>query len=132
MNNYDEIINYPHYELKYHKRMSKSSRASQFASFQALTGYEEEVEETRRLTSEKIELSEDKKTLLNNSLQILEEHIKERPLITITYFEKDKKKRGGSYQEYRGHLKKIDSISHTIILVDKREIPIENIVKISQ
>ena len=33
---YDEIINLPHYEPKYHKRMSKSQRAAQFSPFSAV------------------------------------------------------------------------------------------------
>ena len=53
--NYEDIINLPHYEPKYHPRMSKHNRAAQFAPFAALTGYEEQVKETARLTEKKIE-----------------------------------------------------------------------------
>ena len=45
---YDEIINLPHYEPKYHKRMSKSQRAAQFSPFSALTGYDEMVKEIEK------------------------------------------------------------------------------------
>ena len=45
MNKYDDIINLPHYEPKYHPRMSKYKRSAQFAPFAALTGYEDEIEE---------------------------------------------------------------------------------------
>ena len=38
-NDYDDIINLPHYEPKHHPRMSMWSRAAQFAPFAALTGY---------------------------------------------------------------------------------------------
>lgn len=43
-NQYDDIINLPHYEPKRHKRMSMGSRAAQFAPFAALTGFEDEIE----------------------------------------------------------------------------------------
>ena len=46
MNKYEDIINLPHYEPKYHSRMSIDKRAGQFAPFAALTGYDEEIEET--------------------------------------------------------------------------------------
>ena len=45
MSKYDDIINLPHYELKYHKRMSMESRSGQFAPFAALTGYDDQVKE---------------------------------------------------------------------------------------
>ena len=44
--NYEDIINLPHYEPKYHTRMSIEARSAQFAPFSALTGYEEKVKET--------------------------------------------------------------------------------------
>lgn len=41
---YDDIINIPHWDPKFHKRMSVQSRAAQFAPFSALTGFDEMVE----------------------------------------------------------------------------------------
>lgn len=41
MNEYDDIINLPHYEPKSHPRMPMEARAAQFAPFAALNGYEE-------------------------------------------------------------------------------------------
>lgn len=55
MGKYDDIINLPHYEPKNHKRMSMYARAAQFAAFAALTGYEETVKETERLTTARVE-----------------------------------------------------------------------------
>ena len=45
-NDYDDIINLPHYEPKHHPRMSMWSRAAQFAPFAALTGYEDAIKDT--------------------------------------------------------------------------------------
>ena len=67
---YDSIINLPHYEPKYHKRMSKMQRAAQFNPFSALTGYDDMVKEVSRLVNERIEISEDKKEEINNKNRI--------------------------------------------------------------
>ena len=45
MDNYDDIINLPHYEPKHHPRMSMWNRAAQFAPFAALTGYDAAIRE---------------------------------------------------------------------------------------
>ena len=45
-NNYDDIINLPHYEPKHHPRMSMWNRAAQFAPFAALTGFDDAIKET--------------------------------------------------------------------------------------
>ena len=44
-NDYDDIINLPHYEPKHHPRMSMWNRAAQFAPFAALTGYDDAIRE---------------------------------------------------------------------------------------
>ena len=45
-NDYDDIINLPHYEPKHHPRMSMWNRAAQFAPFAALTGYDAAIKNT--------------------------------------------------------------------------------------
>ena len=55
MNNYDDIINLPHHVSKKHPRMSLEARSAQFAPFAALTGYDEVIEETTRLSEQKVE-----------------------------------------------------------------------------
>ena len=58
MNEYQDIISLPHYELKYHPRMSMEKRAAQFASFDALLGFKEEIKEKGRRTTLKKQLTE--------------------------------------------------------------------------
>lgn len=43
---YDDIINLPHHEPRYHSRMSMRQRAAQFAPFAALKGSYESLKET--------------------------------------------------------------------------------------
>ena len=61
MRKYDDIINLPHHVSKKHSQMSQEARAAQFAPFAALTGYDDAVKETARLTDDRIELDEEMK-----------------------------------------------------------------------
>lgn len=45
-NSYDDIINMEHHVSKKHMQMPLKDRAAQFAPFAALTGFDEEVNET--------------------------------------------------------------------------------------
>lgn len=131
MNKYENIINLPHYELKNHKRMSMESRATQFSPFAALTGYSESVKETARLTEKKRELSEYMKSIINMKLQLIKEHIKDRPKIIVLYYVKDEKKSGGKYLEYTGCVRRIDTANKKIIFVDKKCINLDDIYEIN-
>lgn len=128
MNKYDDIINLPRYEIK-HKRMSIESRSAQFAPFSALTGYEDEVRETGRVTDNKIELDDEQKQIINNKLLYV--LINNDSEVTITYFVRDLKKSGGKYVDKTGYIKKIDRIKQLIIFTDKTQIVIDDIINVS-
>ena len=130
MKSYDNIIELPHFEPKYHQRMSIYNRSAQFAPFAALTGYEDAVKEKGRLTDNKIELTEDTKNLIDMELQQIAEHIKEHPMVKVLYFVKDIRKSGGKYTEYVGRVKKIDSIEYKIVFQDGFSIDLDNIMDI--
>ena len=55
---YKDIINLPHHQSKRRPRMSMIDRAAQFSPFAALTGHNDAIIETARLTDRKIELDE--------------------------------------------------------------------------
>jgi hypothetical protein len=131
IDNYEDVITLPHYEPKNHKRMGISNRASQFAPFAALTGYEDQIKETARLTDKKIEIDETSKNILNNKLQIINNKIKEKPEVSITYFIYDKKKSGGAYTTITGNVKKIDSIEKFIIINENTKIFMKDILSIT-
>lgn len=130
-NKYDDIINLPHHISKKHPRMSLEARSAQFAPFAALTGYEELLKETSRLTDEEIEMSEDQKELLDSKIQILKENIETTPLATVTYFIKDSKKDGGMYQTITGKIIKINEYTQSIIFEEGKEIFLKDIVDLS-
>ena len=130
MGKYDDIIDLPHHISTTHHRMSMLERAAQFQPFRALTGYEDAVRETARLTDDRVELTEDEKALLDGKLQRLADNLASHPLVTVTYFQPDKKKAGGAYVTATGELKKIDDFTSTLLLTGGERIPIENIVDI--
>lgn len=128
---YDDIINMPRHISKKHPQMSLEARSAQFAPFAALTGYDEQIEETSRVTCQKKELNEELKEILNKKLQIIQEKINTKPEITVTYFIEDLKKNGGEYVTITGKARKIDKNKQLIVLEDKKTIPISDIVEIS-
>ena len=50
---YDDIIHLPHHQSSLRLHMPLRDRAAQFSPFAALTGYDQAVEETARLTDER-------------------------------------------------------------------------------
>ena len=132
MENYNDIINLPHYEPKKHPRMNRTMRAAQFAPFAALTGYGDAVKETARYTEKRIELNEEEKEVLNDKLQILQNEIESNPQVTITYFVPDIRKEGGEYITITGNIKRIDEYNGKIIFVDRAEVRINDIVDVKK
>lgn len=127
---YEDIINLPHHVSKTRKPMSLENRSAQFAPFAALTGYGEAIQETSRLTTNKKNLSETEKSIIDNKLRILNSSIKDKPLATITYFVPDSKKSGGKYITESGNIRRIDVINNEIIFVNKKIIKITDIIDI--
>ena len=130
MSEFENILDLKHFEpSSKHPRMTLYKRSAQFAPFAALSGYSEQIDETKRLTTRKIELSEDKKEEINNNLSIL---LSNNNLIAkIIYFLKDKYKSGGKYISISGKIMKYDDIKRFIILENKQKISIDNIVDLS-
>lgn len=127
---YDDILHLPHPTSKRHPRMPIVDRAAQFSPFAALTGHRAAIEETARVTDRRIELDEDAKEQLDQTLQLLLERIDEQPEITVTWFSPDKKKAGGQYHTATGKLKRIDSREGRLILTDGNQIPLEDLLEI--
>ena len=107
------------------------SRAAQFAPFSALTGYDDVVQETARLTNRKVELDEYEKEHINEQLMFLQEHQKEKPEVVVTHFVPDGKKAGGCYAKTAGIVKKIDAFRQELIFSDGTKIPVDAILEIS-
>lgn len=124
---YDDLLDLPHHVSVVHPHMSLYDRAAQFAPFKALTGYEDDVEETTRLTDERIELDEERIEQLDARLQLLEEHLSDAPVVTVTYFRPDELKSGGAYLTVTGSVNKIDTVGRVLVLRDGSRVPMDDL-----
>ena len=127
---YGDIINLPHPESKKHKRMSMRDRAAQFSPFAALTGHDAAIKETARLTDGFVDLDESMKATLDEKLVLILEKLNEKPMVTITYFLKDEKKAGGSYEVAEGWIRKVDFYERVIEMGDRSKILLDHVVDI--
>lgn len=129
MKKYNDIINLSRPESK-HPRMSLHQRSAQFAPFAALTGYNEQVSETARITENKIEIDDEIKNELDSKFLIIKNKINEKPKVSIKYFIKDTKKSGGKYETVIKNIKKLDEFNYRIIFTDNSFIDMKDIYEI--
>ncbi len=120
---YDDIINLPRPDSTRHARMSPLGRAAQFAPFAALTGFDDCIDETARLTDRCPELTEEDFLRINAQLCDLMGRLHEQPEITLTCFEPDEKKPGGAYRSVTGQVRRIDEVGKSVVFTDGRVIP---------
>ena len=107
--------------------MSAVERGAQFSPFAALSGYEEAVRETARLTDTRTELTEDEKSELDGRLRLIVDRLEQRPTVRITYFLPDEKKAGGEYVIASGAVRAIDSFERCVRMESGEVIPIDRI-----
>lgn len=129
-NKYADIISLPHHKSSGRKQMSLYDRAAQFSPFAALTGHDEALKETARLTDGKPELDESEKLAISQKLQMIISLLPEQIKVSIMHFVPDSKKTGGRYLVSSGYIKKFDSFRRKIFMSDKTEIDIENIIRV--
>ena len=127
---YDDIIGLPHHVSSVHPQMSMYSRAAQFAPFSALTGHEEAIRETARLTDSMTELAPEEAGILDRRLSRLLSSEGERPEATVTFFEPDAKKNGGAYRQITGRIRKADPVERIVEMDDGTRIPMDSITYI--
>ncbi|MCM1120775.1 MAG: YolD-like family protein [bacterium] len=129
---YEDILYLPHPVSRRHPQMPLQDRAAQFAPFAALTGHDEAVKETARLTDSYIELEEGQRERLDQRLSLLIKALRENPaqepIITVTCFKPDEKKDGGAYVPVCGRVKKVDAYRRELVLKDGTALPMGNII----
>ena len=122
MKRYEDMLDLPRPVSKNRKHMSNADRAAQFSPFSALTGYEELIEETGRLTEERRELSEAEQEALDRRLCILQEVQNEGTAVSVVFFEEDEYKEGGHYTVYTGILKQVNTEEQYLKMADGKRI----------
>lgn len=110
------------------RSMARLDRAAQFAPFSALTGYEEAIDETARLTSQRPELSEGEQEEINAALQYIAAHLAEQPAVTVTWFCEDPRKQGGETRTELLHIQKFDQTRRILTSVEGEKIPVDDIL----
>lgn len=125
---YSDIILLPHPVSGRRQRMSRRNRAAQFAPFAALTGYEDAVSETARLTEQRAVLTEDACAALDERLQCLQEQLAQRPTVYVTRFVPDCRKEGGAYVTFVGQVRCLDFCDGLMVFADGTRLPLAEIV----
>ncbi len=127
---YDDMLDLPHHTSPRHPRMSLRDRAAQFAPFSALTGYDDVIDQTARLTDGRIVLSEDARAMLDVKQRILEKRIEDQPQVTVVHFVADKRKSGGAYRSFTGKLVRMDELEREMIFADGTRIKTSDVIEI--
>lgn len=123
MSRYDDILLLPRHVSVRRAPMSMIDRAAQFSPFAALTGYDGVIAETARLTEQCMELDGESIQQLDLQLQKLQELLPLRPIVTVTWFQPDERKDGGSYRTKTGPVKGMDTVERYLLFADRTRIP---------
>jgi len=123
---YADIIDREHPVSAKHPPMSRLNRASQFAPFAALTGYDDLIRESERETDARMELDESSIEELNRKLVWLLRQ-DDPPEASFTFFVPDSKKAGGAYETVTGKLLRYDQFFRSITLDSEETLFIDDI-----
>lgn len=127
---YEDIVNLPHHESLYRRRMPIGDRAAQFSPFAALTGHDDAIRETERRTEKRIDLDEDQKIRLDEKFCEIKARIDQRPCVTLTCFKEDALKEGGSYEDVTVIVRGIDFCSRALLTEEGFFVPIDDVYDI--
>lgn len=126
---YDDIILMKHHRSLVRRPMSQVDRAAQFSPFSALTGLNEELDETARLTENMPVLSEGQTEAINEKLKYISDHHTD-DIFQVTYFEPDPFKDGGRFLTVSSRAKRFDEASSSLILENGHCVKAEYILQI--
>ena len=124
---YEDILHLSHPNSPKHPRMPIGDRAAQFAPFAALTGYDDVIVETARLTDDPASLTEESLAILDSKLKALEGILEAMPEVTVRFFETDKRKQGGAYRTVTKALCRVERLDRYLLMADGERIPLDQI-----
>ena len=117
-----KLLDYNWTGPKDHPHLGADKRAAQFLPFAALTGYDEAVQESGRLTTKRPILTEEERGRINDYLMELALDIdpanRKGPLVQVTWYKKDQKKSGGmeGSSTMEGASSKLEEISDAVYI----------------
>ncbi len=103
-------------------------RAAQFSPFAALSGYDEAVNETMRVTKSKRLLDDDARNDIDRTLRLA--LLSHKP-VRITYYVPDPSKPGGSYITFTGCIHQVYMLEDVVVMDDGSAILMYNITDVS-
>jgi hypothetical protein len=124
---YSDIINRPRHVSSLFPHMPMSDRAAQFMPFDALTGFDEAIDETERLTDERRSLSEGDLEAMDERMAFLLERGLPSSEVELTVFVRDEKKEGGRFETVRGRIRSISGADGRIVMEDGTSIPLADV-----
>ena len=127
MGKYDAILDHPHHVSMVHPQMSMINRAAQFSPFAALTGYDDQIAETARLTDRRIELTEAEEAEISKALG----RLMKGDEVEITFFVPDKMKAGGRYVTENVVVKQMIPTEGKMVLMDGQSIEMSAIIEVN-
>ena len=127
---YADLLHMPRPAQHVRPAMPRQDRAAQFAPFAALTGHNAAIVETARITQARIQLTEEERERLDGKQQLLQAHLSQCPVVTVTYFQPDERKEGGTYQKVSGRFRGINDLRRILFLTEGMEIPLDDIVEL--
>lgn len=127
MDDFADIMDLPHHVSERRRKMTVYERAAQFSAFAALTGYDEAIDETARLTAPRDAMSEDDLAALDAAVRKLLDAEGERPAVKVTFFQPDARKAGGSYVTVSGVFRHYDAETGRLLFTDGTAVPVREI-----
>ena len=124
---YEDIIGLPHPEPRTHKRMPLENRAAQFAPFAALSGYDDAVCETARVTDARPELCDDAIEMIDWAIR---QALATKCRIQIRYFVPDERKAGGHYLSHSGVISRVDKTKGIVTFLDGLSLPLDAVLEV--
>ena len=120
---YADVIGLPHHRSAKHPHMSLYDRSAQFASYKALTGYEDMVAEEARWTEALVRPEDYELSVMDRKLALIDRLVKSgsRPVLTFTVFVPDDRKAGGAYADVTGTVRRIDTAERAFVLAGAPE-----------
>ena len=124
---YDNIIEFPRPESR-RPKMPRSDRAARFAPFSALPGLEDALGEAARSPEPPRRRQPDPMALADRRLRKLEEHVDERPSVTISFYIPDA--RGCPYETVSGPVRRVCMKDGVVVLGDGRTIRTGDVISV--